>query len=49
MMTCFSVPKTHRGEDPWSAQRAMLFRFAVAPAFRTYCIGLEKQTGRSSK
>lgn len=33
----------HVCEDPWSAQRAMLFRFAVAPAFRTYCIGLGQQ------
>eukprot|EP00434_Breviolum_minutum_P031866 symbB.v1.2.028181.t1/scaffold2963.1/size66434/2 len=33
----------HVCEDPRTAQRAMLFRFAVAPAFRTYCIGLGQQ------
>ncbi|CAK9104719.1 unnamed protein product [Durusdinium trenchii] len=33
----------HVCDNAFSASRAMLFRFAVAPAFRTYCIGLGLQ------
>lgn len=35
--------KVHFCDDPFEKTRATLFRFAVAPAFRTQCIGLGMQ------